>query len=518
MQKIFRKKPFCYAIMQKNTGRAAMEFLNNLPELAHHTYKIDYATGNFFVEVNDYAQRDILKDFVITRTYNSLSGEWKFNLKGNSKKITLKTSRKISLIYEGKNLVSIKDEQGRITRYEYDGNFLKCVIYPDGSKVRYFSNFDKQLVGCRERDGKNIFQNEYDDIGRILKITTPEGERKFFYDVQNRCTIEGGEDITIYKWNRRKLIEEIIFSDQTSEKFIYDANRNLNYKRCRNGDEYFWRYNEKGFLRREILPDGGVKKFVYDEHDNIIRKIESNGREELFYYSTKNLLIERKVRLNIKDWRIETFERDISGRVLRYSVNNQVTNYAYDETAPVPSMIQTPCGYKFSCRYDETYRLLAIKTEVGEYFFTYNQLNEPVDYKNIFAEIASPEKNFPKTGIEIYDEGGRLIESRESVGDKFKLLRWKYDRNDNCIERREWEKLQERFSATGRVKILKFEYDAQNRLTKKIDGENFTEYNYDCLNRCVRQKIKYPSSPTQIKKFFYNLNGEIVATKEYEVK
>ena len=88
---------------------------------------------------------------------------------------------------------------------------------------------------------------------------------------------------------------------------------------------------------------------------------------------------------------------------------------------------------------------MALKTEVGEYFFTYNQLNECFDNENIFAQIETPkkietpEKNLPKADIEIYDEGGRLIESREKVGEKYKLIRLKYDKNDNCLERREWE-------------------------------------------------------------------------------
>ncbi len=501
-----------------------MEFLKNLPKLALHKYEINYATGNFSVTVNDYALRDILEDVTVTRTYDSLFGTWRFNIKGKPKKIVLKNSREIYLTYEGKNLISFKGRLGRITRYEYDGNILKCVIYPDGSRVRYLYDFDKNLIACIERDGKKIFQNEYDDIGRIVKFSNSEGTRNFFYDIQNRQTIESGQNTIIYRWNRRKLIEEIDFADETFEKYIYDSDGKLNYKLCRNGEEYFWRYNEQGLLRREVFPDGHMVKFEYDERGNIIRKIDNFGHEEIFRYSKKNLLMERKVRLNIKDWRVETVVRDFAGRILQYKVNDQVTTYVYDEKAPVPSLIQTPCGYKFSCRYDEVYRLLALKTEVGEYFFTYNQLNESFDNENIFAQIETPkkietpEKNLPKADIEIYDEGGRLIESREKVGEKYKLIRLKYDKNDNCLERREWERLQDRFSATGRVKILKYEYDKQNRLTKKIDGENFIEYSYDCLNRCVKQKIKNSGEPARIKKIFYDLEGEIIATKEYEVK
>ena len=80
-----------------------------------------------------------------------------------------------------------------------------------------------------------------------------------------------------------------------------------------------------------------------------------------------------------------------------------------------------------------------------------------------------------------------MIEFRENIGDKFKLIRWKYDLNDNCIERREWLDLQTLQSATGRVKIIKYEYDAQNRLIRKIEGDTVTKYYYDCLNRLTRE-------------------------------
>lgn len=493
-----------------------MDIFKSLPTLAQHKYKINYVTGDFELAVNDYAQRDILSDFVISRTYNSLSREWKFSI-GKQKKIVLKTSREIFLTYEGNHLVAIKDEIGRTTRYEYEKNFLKSVIYPDGSRVRYACDFDKNIISCTERDGKIIFQNEYDYIGRIVKMKDAAGARDFFYDTQNRRVIESGKGLVIYKWNRRKLIDEIIFEDGSSEQFFYDTHDKLNYKRGRGGEEHFWTYSN-GFLRREIFPNGLIKKFEYDKEGNVIRTIDSDGHEELFSYSTKNLLIEKRTRLNVKDWRVETWERDIVGRILKYKVNDQTVNYFYDEDSPVPTLIQTPCGYKFSYRYDATYKLLVMKTELGEISFTYNQLNEPVDYRKIFAETESPKKLFKKAEYEIFDEGDRRIEARDKIGDKYKLMRWKYDKNDNCVEWREWKNLQSKTGATGKVFIERFEYDAQNRLTKKSNGEGFTEYSYDCLNRLVRQKFQVANQPARIKKFFYNFEGQLISTNEYEVK
>ncbi|MBR5913083.1 MAG: RHS repeat protein [Selenomonadaceae bacterium] len=462
-----------------------MDFEIKLPELARHEYTIDYATGNFTLKITDYAQADILKNFVVTREYNSRINRWIFNI-DDTQRLTLKTLREIFFIYEGKNLIAVKDELGRTTRYVYEENLLTRVIYPDGSQIKY-SYDDKKLATCFE-GGKNIFQNEYDEFGRLMKSSYDNGTRKFFYDDKNRQTIESGRDNIIYMWNRHKLVEKIIYADETFELFKYDADNRLNYKRTRNGDEYFWRYVE-GRLTREIFPNNFIKKFEYDVQGNIIRISDSEGHEEIFSYSTKNLLIGKLTRLNIKDWRREVWERDIAGRILMHDINGQVTRYAYDDESPAPSMIKTPCGYKFNLFYDKAYRLLTVRTDVGEFSFAHTPMNKTIAaQENIFTAVESPEKFSEPYDIKIFDTGGRLIEARKKVDDKFKLTRWKYDLNDNCIERRDWLDLQTLQSATGRVKIIKYEYDLQNRLIRKIDGDNVTKYFYDCLNRLTIER------------------------------
>ena len=252
----------------------------------------------------------------------------------------------------------MRDEIGRITRYDYAENLLICAKYPDKSQAQYIYDEYKRLATCIE-GGKILFQNEYDEFGRLIKITDANGTRNFFYDDKNRQTIESGRDNITYKWNRRKLIEKIFYADGTFELFKYDTNFRLNYKLSRNGDEYVWRYTN-GLLTREILPSGLIKAYEYDASGNLIRKTDSDGREEIFSYSSKNLLIGKKTKLNVKDWRRETFERDMAGRILTHNINGQVTSYSYDEESPVPSMIKTPCGYKFTCFYDKVYRLLTI--------------------------------------------------------------------------------------------------------------------------------------------------------------
>jgi len=486
-----------------------------LPKISAHKYKVNYATGNFSVTVDDYTQRDILSDFVISREYNSHFATWNFNIQGRPKKITLKTLQEIFLLYEGVNLISITDKLGRVTKFDYVEELLTQVTYPDGSKTKYFYDESRHLISCNER-GKNIFQAEYDDSGRLTQITDAHGRRIFFYDDQNFQTVENGDQIIIYKRNRRKLITKIIYADGTVENFAFDSANNLTCRQSRDGEIFLYEY--AGILKtKEILPSGLEKFFEYDKHGNLIKFFDSAGHEEFYNYNSKNLLIAKEKILSRKDSRKEFFERDFSGRVLQHDINGRITNFAYDENAPVPSMMKTPCGYKFSYRYDDVYRLLALKTEVGEFNFSYTPLNEIVEHQKIFLPIEKPEKILGGD-INIFDTGGRLIESREKISGQYKLTRRKYDENDNCIEKRVWLDLQDEKSATGKVYTKLFDYDKQNRLTLEIDKEKFTEYSYDCLNRCTRQKFQQRGERAKIKNFSYNLKGEIISVNEYEVK
>lgn len=456
-----------------------MKLIKILPELAQHKFNIDYATGNFSLQIIDYAQKDILKNFLLERKYNSRSGEWIFNIKGKPKSLKLASLREIFFVYEGENLISAKDELGRITKYDYQENLLIRVNYPDGSKINYVYDESRRLQKVIGRDGKIIFQNEYDELGRIIKLNG----KNFFYDDQNWRTIE--DEKIFYIRNRKKLVTKIIYPDG-EENFDYDKNKNLIYKKNLQGEEYFYTFDGEN-LTQESLPDGLIKNFSYDENNNLIKIFDSKERETIFTYSTKNLVIAKSVKLNIKGWRKEFFERDIIGRILIHDINGRITNYAYDEQNPLPGLEKTPCGYKFSYRYDRCSRLLTILSELGEKIFSHNPMNKIIGDTEIFAEIYRPEKNISDSDIKIFDYGGRLIESRKKVGDKFQLTRWKCDLNDNCIERRDWRDLQEIDTATGRVQILKYEYDEQNRLTKKIDKNSITNYKYDCFDREKKQ-------------------------------
>ena len=337
-----------------------MEIRLNLPKLAQHEYNIDRATGDLTLHIVDYAQPDVLKNFTVERTFHSRAGIWKFNIPDGIRNLTLKTLNRITLVHERDHLIAVKDSMGRTTRYEYEGKRLTRVTYPDGTKIAYSYDGNDQLMSCMA-GGKTLFENEYDDLGRLTKVSDAAGVRIFFYDDQNRRTVENGNEVRVYVWNRRKQIEQIIYGDGSEERFAYDDAARLIVERDREGVERRCEYQGER-LTAEIFSGGLEVNYEYDASGNLIRTIDNLGREEIYAYSSKNLLIEKRIRLNVKDWRRETFERDVAGRVLTHDINGRVTTYSYDEEAPVPSMMLSPCGYRFNYFYDEVYRLLRVQT------------------------------------------------------------------------------------------------------------------------------------------------------------
>ncbi|MBR1579104.1 MAG: RHS repeat protein [Selenomonadaceae bacterium] len=460
----------------------------NLPTLARHDYNIDYARGDFTLHIIDYAQLNILGSFTVERTYHSRTNSWQFNVADDIRELTLKTLNRIKFVRAGNHLIAVKDDIGRVTRYEYDGDHLTRVIYPDGTKINYEYDVYDQLSTC-SMGGNLIFENEYDELGRLTKLIEVDGVRIFFYDDQNRRTVENGRAPIVYDWNRRKLIEKITYGDGSYDQFAFDSTDRLIFERYWDGSEHRYEYDGTR-LMTDTFNGELVISYEYDAVGNLIKMSDSIGREEHYAYSSKNLLIAKRTRLNVKDWRREIFERDIAGRVLTHDINGRVTTYSYDEEAPVPSMMLSPCGYRFDYFYDGVYRLLTVRTEEGEFSFAYTPMNKLVaDRKDIFDPIDRPEHDTQRIGLEIYDEGGRRVERREPVGDRFRLTRWKYDIDDNCIERRDWRDLQDETSATGRVSVIEYGYDAQNRLVRVSDGELVTRYRYDCLDRRVAQRF-----------------------------
>ena len=79
----------------------------------------------------------------------------------------LKTLHEIFFIYEGKNLIAVKDKIGRVTRYEYEENLLRRVIYPDGTFEIFRYDENNRMIYKMTREGQELFWRYFKDFLKI---------------------------------------------------------------------------------------------------------------------------------------------------------------------------------------------------------------------------------------------------------------------------------------------------------------------------------------------------------------
>ncbi len=495
--------------------------------------------------------------------------------------ITLSCGKKISLEYEDGRLIYL-DDYTRDLFYKYENGLLRRVIYPNQTGIQYDYDDRMRLISCTDRNGVKRFLLSYDAYGRVERLSMSTGEEYVYrYADQDRKTIVLNESTMAsrtYYWNYRNQVERIRYEDGGEEQLGYDEEGRVVYRQDRSGKIVRHTYDERGLLAREECSDGLITDYSYDDLGRPVRKHDSLDGEEQYTWNKNGWLVKKKTRLTEHAWRQEQWERDMVGRVTAYSKNGNRIRYAYEGNAPLPHLMEMPCGGKFRYRYDVAYRTLLIQSDHGELLFGYNVLdlvariadalgNHRVYLYDLQGESLdgkqAPEFDFPGSREErrnllsvneayegkadllcdydakgrltevryrsdgqlaarfLYDIGGRLTEERTDGGEKdgdgksLWLKRWKYDVNDNIVEERKWLDPQDETSTRGRIYILRHEYDAQNRLLVSEDNMGERrEYEYDSLNCCIMFRLRRKDRPAEITKYLYNATGRLIGRDE----
>lgn len=389
---------------------------------------------------------------------------------------------------------------------------------------------------------------------------------------------ENSLEFRTYYWNYRNQVTRITLEDGSEERFEYDGAGRVVFQRDASGKELRRTYDGRGMVMGETYSDGLSIDYGYDALGRLTRVHDNFDGEEQYTWNEQGWLVEKRTRLTGHAWRTERWERDMVGRILAYSRNGNRIGYGYTGgTAPLPHLMEMPGGGKFSYTYDAASRLLQIKSERGERNFSYNTLDllardtdalgyqqeyaydlqgEPMDGKQV------PRQGFPGSRDETagvvpqhggyegnpeflcsydakgritevlraddkslaarfsYDIGGRVIESRTAgEGEKerlsFWLRRWRYDNNDNVVEERQWMDPQDESSTRGRIYILRYEYDSQDRMVGREDNKGVRdEYAYDSLNCCVMWKVRRKDRPVEVTRYLYDAMGRLIGSDE----
>ena len=451
-------------------------------------------------------------------------------------KIKLASGAEIYVNFKDNKLSEIRDALGRKTSYIYDGELLKEVVYPNRSKISYYYDTNGFLIGCKDRDGVMKFSLVCDEFGKVIEREDYRGKFTFDYEDQNRRTImtnSADNDKTYFYWNRRGQVEKVVYSDNTDEIFSYNELGKMTYAKNRQNLEEHWDYDASGNLIFEEKRDKTWKKFFY-ENEKLVEEKNSADGEIYYYYNEQNFLREKRTKLNVKDWDVETWERDSFGRILSHTHNGKTFRYSYEDYSPMPNFLETPAGEKISFRYDEAFRLLVVHDSLGEENFSYSALNllrsktDTLGDKKFFKynlqgnsldaeerKKVSLEKKI-SYALDKFDNGGRKIESRKKIyagGGKFlyALKRWTYDADGNVLIERSWVDCQDEKSATGRVRTIKKFFDLAGRLIRIEDNRGAViEYEYHNLGFCTQKKYLQDENSVRLMKFKYDAAKNLV--------
>lgn len=470
-------------------------------------------------------------------------------------RVILASGQILEFAYENDKLVEISDMIGRKTRYGYQGEFLTEVTYPNDGAVKYEYTDQGWIKSVTDQNGQRCVVNEYDSQGRVIRQTLESGaETVFFYQDQDRLTTvtqpHNGGRIS-YHYNRRRLVEKIVYADGSVEEIKYDDKENIIWQKGRSGHETTYIYNEASQLIAETQPGGLIHTLEYDAAGRKTADKDTSGADSRYRYDERGNLLESKSRIEGERWQTIHYAYDAKGRTVSYTDGNgNTTYYYYQESQSKPWQIKTAEGDLFTYRYDAASRLMTVESALGRKEYGYNNLGYRVleidalgntlkyEYDglgNLTNEVRpnqfDRESHSGPSWRYIRDTLGQLVSTIDPLGNTVATLQ---DAEGNIIKEihpntydekiQDGEGIENQYDTDNRKTKIRYpdggikrlRYDATGNLVKKIlpkdydevsdDGPGYT-YAYDEGNRLT--KIINPEGVVE-KAYIYDLAGNIV--------
>ena len=388
------------------------------------------------------------------------------------------------------NIVSIEDEEGAITKYEYDeDNRLVKVIEPNNAVTNY----------------------KYDEDGNLSKIVNPLGDYVIRqYDLTRQLVKEKDNKghYRKYKYDLLGNISEI--SDEMGRKEIFEYEKGTNH------------------IKKHIDFNGACTIYSYDPNGNVVESIDEFGCSTKYEYDSLNRLIKEK----IYDGTTKRYKYDVMNNLIEsVDQNGAVTKYEYSLTGEVTKVIDAE-GNETSYTYDNCDRLI----EVYQKDVTTGKVISKKYEHDLLGNITTAVDGLGQKEKFRFNKRGELTERIDkdsfvtnyiynSSGDVKKVqysdgreVEYSYDVLRRLIEIKDW------------LGITKFEKNSEGQITKVTypSGDSI-EYEYDSLGN--RKNLKYPSgrevqykynnnsllteltNGDNVINYTYNKNGQILEKK-----
>lgn len=367
------------------------------------------------------------------------------------------------------NLVSVTDQAGELTTYEYDP-VLK-----------------HHLVRVSDAEGVSTQAFQYDAQGRLIGLTDALGESMATSYDPGTLTFtatdrRGFQTTEIY--DESGNLARIEYPDGSTRQFRYDDPNNpflVTAETNENGDTTEKLFTPAGDLREVIYPDGTRATMTYDANGRVTSVTDAGGNVRTFQYDAKGNLL-RFVN-EVGEEVVSTY--DGSGRLVSVTLfSGAVTRIEYPSGYPFPNRIINADGTSRDVAYDLAGRLTFLRDENGNV--------------SRMGYTANGAPRFLETGGERVDyeyEGGKLVRLSTTAGGE---VRFTYDALGQLVRRENelgqitafaYDANGNRISVTDESgNVTRFVYDERNRLVEEIDPLNKrTTYRHDPVGYLVEQ-------------------------------
>jgi len=385
----------------------------------------------------------------------------------------------------GKSVAFTRDAQGRITKitdplgasmsYTYDSNGdLVSFRDRESNDSTYTYNSAHGLLTMKDPRGIQPIRNEYDDAGRLIRVTDAFGktlELTHSDNTRQEVTTDRLGNITINEYDAFGNIVKVTNSKGEVITRSYDARNNITSETNAEGKTARYTYDAAG--NRLTVTDvlGNVTHLTYNTRNQVLTVTDPLGNQTVNTYDDKGNLT------SVKDALGGTTVTTYDDKGQQTSVTDQLgrkTRYEYDGAGNLIKQTDAS-GNVTTLTYDLNGNRLteSLTRNVGGTVETLTTTYQ-YDHLNRVVKVIYPDNTTTET---IYNSIGKQSETVDRLG---RHTTYAYDEMGRLV-------------STTYPDATKEEtvYDAEGRITKTVDrADRATLFVYDTLGRL--EKTTYP--------------------------
>ncbi|MBI4398353.1 MAG: RHS repeat-associated core domain-containing protein, partial [Candidatus Omnitrophica bacterium] len=411
------------------------------------------------------------------------------------------SGRQISLSYDGQGRVAqASGPDGRSVSYGYDasGNLGSVTQSWTSRTITFTYNADHQLTSAVDYSGRQLFENSFDEIGRLRSQTN-------FLGIQSQFAPNLLEQETVYT--------NMVTGSQNTQ--TYNENFQVTSQTNTLGDTVSYTYGSNNLFGPLSATDanGNTSYFAYDAFGNISEITDALGNKTKYYYNRVNGN-NKPVFIENPDGHGTGYVYDLEGnltdvyeatRILNVQANGDLdleltnlhTHLEYNASGQLIRAVN-PVGDEIHYEYDDAGHIIKVTDGLG------NEMNTSYLQRNGIAtgQASQVTDAMGRSMQYIYDPNTDLL---TRTIDPFALTLYSYDSRDRLTQVEDglgrqmgwaYNNLDQLITAVNRGWVsandiaVNYGYDTLGRLAT-IAGPTgaVTAFGYDVLNRTRRMGI-----------------------------